>query len=314
MKNREWLKPIGIGAVMLTVLLLTFKFIAWNAWKVEQASDLAERILRAPEAVNLTLYKHKTILYRRSFPVNGEGNYYLDNRFNISGHVDNASFRWEVNGETVGRWSLFRFTGFNILRGEDYTFIFSGPTGDIEAFVKLKAGARFIPGMLSRLVFPPGGGAVIHRVEGGGEIELRYGNGRYSREIPAEFRKGDYYEIRFKYRVSGAAAPVIMLTAGPAAASGIQFRRVLDTSRRGEERAASVYFFRGADGASQQLHLLLRGRRRRGAAVWFRDISFHRYDGDIPFGCYQPSGVSYTNGIDEITDLESRFVDVKYFR
>ena len=152
MKNKEILAKIGQGLLMLIITLLTFKFIMWNNWKLERAATLAEGIIKAPSAVNLTLTQKNTgtILFQKGFPHNPKGNYYIVNQFDITPYIDdNLNITVTVNDQIVQTLSLHRFKNVNAVTFKDYYLFFTTRNCGIEEFIKLKDS---IPSIIDSLV------------------------------------------------------------------------------------------------------------------------------------------------------------------
>jgi hypothetical protein len=139
MKKQDFLKTIGNGLIILIVTVLTFKFIMWNFWKVEQAVTQTKKILAAPPALNLTLSKDNTFLFQKSFAYNSQGNYYIINHFDITPYIgENLDLTLSVNRQNNDSLWLYRFKHFNIIVFRDYHFVFTTPHCGIEEFIKLK--------------------------------------------------------------------------------------------------------------------------------------------------------------------------------
>jgi hypothetical protein len=154
MKKQALLKTIANGLIILVVTVLTFKFIMWNSWKVEQAVIQAKRILAAPPAINLTLSKDNTVLFQKSFAHNSQGNYYIINHFDISPYIKRTGrdkdsiipFWPTINGQNKKDQSfrLHRFKTFNMVTVNGYHFVFTVSNCKIEDFLKIKKCMPFI--------------------------------------------------------------------------------------------------------------------------------------------------------------------------
>jgi hypothetical protein len=152
MKKQPLLKTIGSGLIILIVTLLTYKFIMWNSWKVEQAVTQAKKILAAPPALNLTLSKDNTLLFQKSFAHNSRGNYYIINHFDITPYLDeNLDLTMSVNHQYNQSLMLYRFKHFNIIVFRDCHFVFTTARCGIEEFIKLKDSMPLIIHSLSKL-------------------------------------------------------------------------------------------------------------------------------------------------------------------
>lgn len=278
---------IGKGVIVLLIIIAAFKFISWNYFKLVQAADVTNVMLSAPAAVNLTLTRENTTLYRRSFPFNRNGNIYLDNRFDITPYLSDESIRLTVNHrppETLRAFRAFRFTRFNILYSEDFCFVFTTPGCKIEDLVRLRDTAPFIPGALSKLAvdmeMETGEKHLIHRLFEDSEKILKYHGGRFSLALPAPVNDSEIYEVTFEYNVTGKARPIILLTAGPHPKENIFFHRLLDTSKPGCSRKISLLvpsLEKPVPSAFQIIARYPRSSRHRNGAVHIRNLTLYRY-------------------------------------
>lgn len=147
-------KTIGSGLIILIVTVLTYKFIMWNFWKVEQAVTQAKKILAAPPAINLTLSKDNTILFQKSFARNLQGNYYIINHFDITPYIHQIGsnkgsrfpLRASINDQNKKNQflQLHRFKTFNMITVNSYHFVFTVSNCKIEDFLKIKKCLPFI--------------------------------------------------------------------------------------------------------------------------------------------------------------------------
>ncbi|MGE5343721.1 MAG: hypothetical protein ACM3SY_19805 [Candidatus Omnitrophota bacterium] len=85
--NNDVLRKAGIGLIICLATLLTYKFIAWNAWKVKQSVLLHKKILRAPSAVNLAIWNNRTPVLKKGFIHNPKGDYYMIHRFDLKPYI-----------------------------------------------------------------------------------------------------------------------------------------------------------------------------------------------------------------------------------
>jgi hypothetical protein len=152
MKKQLLLKTIGSGLVIIIVMVLTYKFTAWNYWKVEQAVTQAKKILAAPPALNLTLSKDNMFLFQKSFAQNSQGNYYIINQFDITPYIgDKFNLTLSINRQNSDSLWLYRFKHFNILDSRGCRFVFTNPSCGIEEFIKMKDSLPLIIDSLPKL-------------------------------------------------------------------------------------------------------------------------------------------------------------------
>jgi hypothetical protein len=316
------MRKIGIGILVLVISILTFKFISWNFWKLQDAVDTAQKIIKAPAAVNLAISREGTTLLQESFAYNRKGNYYIINRFDISPYIRDRSLRVTVGKQPLSAFLLFRFTSFNVICYKDFYFIFFKDDCPIEEFIRWKDSMPLVVGSLYKLILQTGNveeeksSEIIYSFLNKPGIELSYGNGRLSRSIPVTFKKGLWYEMVVYYRVTGRARPVIMLTEDPFSPDSPVIRGVLDYSlpdRDGTCRAFIV-FNPGTDFTTPLIHLLLRRPRRykhtHGGKISFENIIFYRYS-SIPPGMSDLacSGIAITNA-DFLSTIRKEFIEV----
>ena len=152
MKKQVLLKMIGNGLIILIVTVLTYKFIAWNSWKVEQAVTQAKKILAAPPAVNLTLSKKNTPLFQKGFAHNSQGNYYIINHFDITPYIgENLDLSLSVNKQKNDSLLLYRFKHFNIIVSMGFRFVFTTSQCSMEEFINLVDSMPLIINSLSEV-------------------------------------------------------------------------------------------------------------------------------------------------------------------
>ena len=160
MKKQALLKTIGSGVIILFVTVLTYKFIMWNFWKVEQALIQAKKILAAPPAINLTLSKDNTVLFQKSFAHNSQGNYYIINHFDITPYIHQIPgdkspgfpLRVSINDQNKKNQiiDLHRFKTFNMVTVNGYHLVFTVSNCKIEDFLKIRQCLLFIIRVLFR--------------------------------------------------------------------------------------------------------------------------------------------------------------------
>ncbi|MCP5048161.1 MAG: hypothetical protein GY940_13400 [bacterium] len=323
------LKKAAIPALLGLVTLLTFKFIMWNSWKVDRAVNLAKQTINAHPAVNLTLSKGNDSLFRKSFPYNPDGNYYLVNRFDITPYITDTgslTLGLSVNGEAASSMVLYRFKTFNILDFEDTYFVFTIEGSGIEAFVRLRNTIPFILDSLVPLYL--GGGVNQGEKELLGEWltesarELSYGRGRHLVSTAMTFEKNWVYELRFQYLWSGSgdAEPSIMVGSRPYGRGDILFRMPLETGLpafvTGTYREGMILFCPVRDMVSPELHLMARKREKRGrfnGTIRFRNIGVYRYAKETEWpGTTISSRLTYFDRMGEVRAgfIEARKVQV----
>jgi hypothetical protein len=316
------MKNAGIGFIILIITLLTFKFIMWNFWKVENAVKLTKGILNAPSAVNLTILKGNSILFQKSFAYNREGNYYIVNHFDITPHLsnDSAIFRLKLNNQKITSIVLYRFKTFHIVNIKDHYFVF--PIGksnikikshsDIETFVEIRDSIPFIIHSLFKLAIyeEKEKRELVYTLLSNSQTELKYGTCRFFSELSIPFEKEKIYEIVFDYKVTGTAVPMVMLTTHPYSPDDLLVHRVLDTSVQSTYRKASIIFRSRSFCRSPVLYLLKRGQKRRDGIVCFKNISLYRYKEEYQWlGQLTGSGAAC---FDFINKIKKNFIEVSY--
>jgi len=319
MKKQTLMKNAGIGLIILIITLLTFKFIMWNFWKVENAVELTKGILNAPSAVNLTILKESSILFQKSFAYNRKGNYYLINHFDITPLSDDSiKFGLKLNNQKVTSIVLYRFKTFNIVNIKDYYFVF--PTGNsninnhshIETFLEIRDSIPFIIHSLFKLALneEEEKRELVYTLLTNSQKEFKYGAGRFFSELPIPFKKEKIYEIVFEYKVTGLVEPMIMLATHPYSPDDLLVHRVLDTSVQSTYRKASIIFRSRSHCRSPVLYLLKRGQKRRDGIVCFKNISLYQYREDYRWlGQINGSGAAC---FDFINKIKNDFIEASY--
>jgi hypothetical protein len=314
MNKQALIEKAGIGFIILIITLLTFKFIMWNFWKVENAVTLTKGILDAPSAVNLTILKGNSVLFQKSFAYNRKGNYYIVNHFDITPFLRDYSIRFELNGQKYASIVLYRFKTFNIAAFQNHYFLFT--TGkssrDIAAFSEIRTS---IPGIIHSLFKLALYGERENRelvcsLLMNSQKELKYGAGRFLWELPISFEKGKIYEIVFEYKITGPAVPVVILAAHPYSPGNPLVHRVPDRSVKNTYRKASIIFRSRSLCRSPLLYLLKRGRKHRNGTVCFKNISLYRYK-----KAYQWLGQITGSGaacFDFINKVKKNFIEASY--
>jgi hypothetical protein len=154
MKKQLLLKTIGNGLIILIVTVLTYKFIMWNSWKVDQAVTQVKKVLAAPPALNLTLSNDNTVLFQKSFANNVKNNYYIINHFDLTPYIrqidNNKGSRFPLQlsiNDGSKKNQLLRlhcFKTFNMVTVNGYHFVFTTSNCEIEDFLKIKECLPFI--------------------------------------------------------------------------------------------------------------------------------------------------------------------------
>ncbi len=324
MKKQTLMKNAGIGFIILIITLLTFKFMMWNFWKVENAVKLTKGILNAPSAMNLTILKENSILFKKSFAYNRKGNYYIVNHFDITPHLsdDSAIFGLKLNNQKISSIVLYRFKTFHIVNIKGHYFVFpignsnininTNSHSDIETFVEIRNSIPFIIHSLYKLALyeEQEKRELVYTLLTNSQKELKYGTGRFSSELPIPFKKEKIYEIVFEYKVTGSAVPMVMLAPHPYSPDDLLAHRVLDTSVQSTYRKASIIFRSRSHCLSPVLYLLKRGRKRRDGIVCFKNISLYQYKEEYQWlGQLTGSGAAC---FDFINKIKKNFIEVSY--
>lgn len=129
----------GFGLLLLVIILFSYKFIAWNFWKLETTLKTLRLISNAPPAVNLAVFQGDTLLFRQSFVYNKKGNYYIINRFNIDrlSLPAHDQLRVTVNRRPPKSLKWSSFQEFKILQAGEHYFVFIQPGCSIDTFAHL---------------------------------------------------------------------------------------------------------------------------------------------------------------------------------
>jgi hypothetical protein len=292
------LNEIVKGFIILFIAVGGFKYIAWNFHKMEQSAEVTSRIINAPPAVNLIVSKEKLVLFKKSFPDNNRGNYYIVNHFDLSPYIPELSdtggnsLELTVNGKPIHSFLLFRFERFNILYSVDHTFVFTTHDCGIEGLLRLRKRMPFLRAALLKLAFPGGnsGSADDANVNlknfiGETPVRLKYGEGIFSLPIPAA-PKGEIYEITFEYNVTGSAVPVLMASDHRRSGENVLFRKRLYIPKKGSFRKVGFLFPAPDKMDSFVFHIAARFRGHRPdrkGEVNVRNISISRLGNEAIF-------------------------------
>jgi hypothetical protein len=143
MKYEGIIKKIAVGMAILLVTLLTYKFIAWNSWKVKEAVTIGKRILNEPSAVNLKLLKEDKTVFQKSFTFNPKS-FYIINSFDITPYITKTgndfkiSLGFYVNSRPSRQADLHRLDMYDIVNCGGRYFVFTRPGFPIETIPGLE--------------------------------------------------------------------------------------------------------------------------------------------------------------------------------
>ncbi len=319
MKKQELIKKASIGLIILTIILLTFKFIMWNWWKVEGAVKLAKGILKAPSAVNLTILKENSILFQKSFAYNHKGNYYIVNHFDIFPYLSDYSTIFELNGQKAASIVLYRFKTFNIVDIQNHYFLFTTGNSNrgIAAFLDVKTSIPYIIHSLFKLALneEQDKRELIYSLLTNSQKELKYGTSRFFSKLPIAFKKGKIYEIVFDYKVTGPSAPIVLVAPRPYSPGNILVSHWLDTSVQSTYRKCCIIFRSQSHCPSPLLQFMERGRKRHGGIdgiVYLKNISLYLYEKEYEWlGQLTGSGAAC---LDFINKIKSEFIEASYIK
>ncbi|HLP60141.1 MAG TPA: hypothetical protein VK186_14980 [Candidatus Deferrimicrobium sp.] len=324
------MKEVGKGLLVLIVVVMAFKFMTWNLWKLTQAVDIASEINKELPAVNLAILEKNNPLFQKSFVPNEKGNYYLINHFDIAPYLQDANadadantnaadsgaghIKITVNRREIASFLLFRFNRYHVLYTGDYYFIFMKANSGIEDQVRV---TETFPGIAHALFKLAVAGKEkrgeekkknLYRYYRDVEKELTYGSAKLSIPLPGLFKKGKLYEITFDYKVTGEAKPMVILDPP-------LNRHELETVTTGSYRKAVVMFSPPMDMTEPGLYLVGRSNGKKGrfaGTVFFKDIAVYRYDEEYPWlKQFYGMQVSYLDLIDRVKE---EFVGVKFFQ
>ncbi len=143
--KRSIIREMGMGALVLILTVLTYKFIAWNNWKVTEVVTVTKKILRSPGAVNLTITVGNKPLLQKAFAPNGKRNIYLIRAFGIAEVLKSGALGVTVNDDGHLDFALYRFKSFDILSVKEYAFIFVPESVGMDVFIRLNQLLPSIP-------------------------------------------------------------------------------------------------------------------------------------------------------------------------
>lgn len=139
METEKTLKKVGIGILTCAITILAFKFFIWNFWKLEWTEDFFKGVMDAPAAVNLTISQRDNLIFKKSFPRNKNGNFFIINQFDISPYIRVLpDLVVSIDNNPTRSLKLTRYDTFYILAAQNYYFVFTTPECGIKDFLVLK--------------------------------------------------------------------------------------------------------------------------------------------------------------------------------
>jgi len=205
--NKDLAKKIAAPIVLGLLFLLAFKFFMWNSWKVERASALAQAVMDAPPAVNLTIKKTDgQTVQRRSFSFNPDGNYYevtsfthLPTDLNLPAELP---FRFWVGGRLCKSVTLYRFRQAHLLETGSGVFVFPIKMEEnIDSYARFRRSLRLVTESLAALALyhdnnEDVGKKVHYRVpQFKGNRNLTIDNNLLNASLLVNFQKDRVYEL-----------------------------------------------------------------------------------------------------------------------
>jgi hypothetical protein len=272
---------------------------------------MTDHILEAPPAQNLTILTDDSLLFKKSFAYNKQGNFYIVNQFDFTAYTQSPSVEFFVNDIKASEYTLYLFKDYNIVYFKEYYFIFINKTCNIKKLIKVDRNAHSLVNSLLKLSL--NGQAtkrnLIYQLLKKEQKTLKYGRGRFSSQIPLSFLKDETYEIVFQFRVSGYGMPIIMVAQKPFSPDDLYVRHYLDNSIKNKFRKTSILFTTKTLVEVPTLHLLIRGKRRFKGEVTFKNIYVYHYETNLMGN----SGVSRSKiaYLDFIKKLKREFIGFK---
>lgn len=318
------------GIIILIAAVMSFKFMSWNSFKLDQVAAIARELGKEPPAMNLDISLQGGLGRRpiqKSFAFNEKGNYYIINQFDIRDYIQHIqdeatvsdNMKITLNGREMASFMLFQFKQYNVLFTGGYYFVFLNPDSRIvETKGKIIGLDQSFPRIESSLFKLAAMGTstgnagneekkeIISQYFQEVEKELTYGNARVSISLPGSYKKGTLYEIVFDYKVSGGVKPGVML-------APISKKYELDITMEGNYRRAGLLFSPQIDIESPMLYLFVRAKGKKGhfdGTVSFKDISVYCYKDEYPWLKEFVSQVAYFDIIDK---MKEEFIGVKFF-
>ena len=104
------------GIIILIAAVMSFKFMSWNSFKLDQVAAIARELGKEPPAMNLDISLQGGLGRRpiqKSFAFNEKGNYYIINQFDIRDYIqhiqDEATVSDNMKITLNGREMAYRF-------------------------------------------------------------------------------------------------------------------------------------------------------------------------------------------------------------
>jgi hypothetical protein len=309
-------KKIVIRIIFGLITLLFVLFISANLKKLKYFVSFRASLADIPPAVNVKIVEDGSPLYEKSFPHNKD-NIYIVNRFDLTRPLEKDEMFITLNRVRFPAFRVYQFKNYNIVRLKKSYVIFTVNNCDIKEFLQMRNSKKSIINSLSKLVLDMGKAAekkLICHLFDSSEETTDHKKGESIVSLPVTFRKNHIYEFIFDYKVKGAVKPVFRLDGGLAGKPPV-FYNVLEPTQNGQDRRASIVFWRSSDLISPTLNLSARFKTKHKGTVSFYNISIYEYEYKSKSQkehFMEPSGSQVTYP-DFVQDIRNDFIGIKYY-
>jgi hypothetical protein len=325
MTNHQWIetmnmveRKIVIRIILGLITILFVLFISANLKKLKYFVSFRASLADIPPAVNLKIVKDEHPQFEKSFPYNKD-NIYIMNRFDITRPLEKDGMVITLNRERFQAFRVYQFKNYNIVRLKKSYVIFTVYNCGIKEFLQMRNSRGSIITSLSKLVLDMGKAAEkerICRLFDSSEETIDHKKGESIVSLPVKFRKNHIYEFVFDYKVKGSVKPVFLLDEGIAGKPPV-FYNVLEPTQNGQDRRASIVFWRSSDLLSPTLHLSARFKTKHKGTVSFNNISIYEYKYKYKSKSQskhftEPCGSQVTY-LDFVQNIRNNFIGIKYY-
>lgn len=284
--KRKNKKRFLVSFLVILTILLFFYFLYINFPKLKRAVYYHKQLSRIPPAVNLSLLKENTTLFRKSFAWNRQ-EMYISGYFNISDYLDEEPLIFQVNDKQIAAFMLFRFRNFSAVSMNKYVFVFPDSTFSIKEIAELE---KYISSLFKVLVIKTIGNETvkIYSAYETSRIKIKNSSGNKSLKkihlpLPVRFKKNRLYELAFEYIIFGSAIPSISMNFNSKEGEAAYWSYLLFRPPKGGFRKASILFSPERD--IDFPNLILSNKKRKGAA-YYKRIVIYKYAKRYPFSSY----------------------------
>lgn len=307
-------KKIVIRIIFGLITLLFVLFISANLKKLKYFVSFRASLANIPPAVNLKIVKDGRPLFMKSFPYNRD-NIYIVNRFDLTRPLDKDGMVITLNGERFPAFRVYQFKNYNIVRLKKSYVVFTIDHCDIKEFLQMRNSKKSIITSLSKLVLDMDKAAekeLICRLFDSSEETIDNKKDESIVSLPVIFKENHIYEFVFGYKVKGTVRPVFRLNGGITGKPPVIYK-ALEPTQNGQDRRASIVFWRSSDLISPTLNLSARFKTKYKGTVSFNNISIYEYESKSQNKHFMELCGSQVTYLDFVQNIRNDFIGIKYY-